>query len=195
MKTLNDYPHVREAFETIFYDEPYGTFDPARPVPEDEIARFVSAEKALAVVATKPVSAWLGDDVDALLETVGEVTFDEWMDDPHGALKMVACGVDDWPQTVLVAAVGDQASEDVMELLDDFFEGDLRSAFITGNDPQTPLYAPTGTECEECGSTKDLHDIAGLNFPGYEDLVWKNVTICRECLDYEGHPAYNEGPH
>jgi hypothetical protein len=51
------------------------------------------------------------------------------------------------------------------------------------------MYPAEYETCAECESKKDLHDIACDDFPGYEDLDGR-VTLCWECLTYEGHPPY-----
>ena len=57
------------------------------------------------------------------------------------------------------------------------------------------LQKPTEANCNECDVTADfpdvdLFDIACEEFPGYEDLGGQTVTLCRDCLEYEGHPEY-----
>lgn len=52
------------------------------------------------------------------------------------------------------------------------------------------LLPPTEGYCNECEATVYLFDIPCEEFPGYEDLKGDTVTLCRDCLEYEGHPEY-----
>ena len=52
------------------------------------------------------------------------------------------------------------------------------------------LLKPIEATCNECDVDMDLWDIPCEKFPGYEDLEGDTVTLCRDCLEYEGHPEY-----